>query len=165
MLADGKKILADANQVKAGDLVVTHMGNLIPFDGIVVKGQGMVNQSSLTGESLPVEKKEGGYVYAGTVLEEGELTMQVKVTSGVTRYEKIVTMIEETEKLKSGMESKAEHLADRLVPYTLLGTGLVYLFTRNVTKALSVLMVDYSCALKLAMPITVLAAIKEANRH
>lgn len=165
MLADGKEILADANQVKAGDLVVTHMGNLIPFDGIVVKGQGMVNQSSLTGESLPVEKKEGGYVYAGTVLEEGELTMQVKVTSGVTRYEKIVTMIEETEKLKSGMESKAEHLADRLVPYTLLGTGLVYLFTRNVTKALSVLMVDYSCALKLAMPITVLAAIKEANRH
>ncbi len=125
----------------------------------------MVNQSSLTGESLPVEKKEGGYVYAGTVLEEGELTMQVKVTSGITRYEKIVTMIEETEKLKSGMESKAEHLADRLVPYTLLGTGLVYLFTRNVTKALSVLMVDYSCALKLAMPITVLAAIKEANRH
>ncbi len=165
MLRDGKEILADANQVKAGDLVVTHMGNLIPFDGIVVKGQGMVNQSSLTGESLPVEKKEGGYVYAGTVLEEGELTMQVKVTSGVTRYEKIVTMIEETEKLKSGMESKAEHLADRLVPYTLLGTGLVYLFTRNVTKALSVLMVDYSCALKLAMPITVLAAIKEANRH
>lgn len=165
MLRDGKEILADANQVNAGDLVVTHMGNLIPFDGIVVKGQGMVNQSSLTGESLPVEKKEGGYVYAGTVLEEGELTMQVKVTSGVTRYEKIVTMIEETEKLKSGMESKAEHLADRLVPYTLLGTGLVYLFTRNVTKALSVLMVDYSCALKLAMPITVLAAIKEANRH
>lgn len=164
-LRDGKEILADANQVNAGDLVVTHMGNLIPFDGIVVKGQGMVNQSSLTGESLPVEKKEGGYVYAGTVLEEGELTMQVKVTSGVTRYEKIVTMIEETEKLKSGMESKAEHLADRLVPYTLLGTGLVYLFTRNVTKALSVLMVDYSCALKLAMPITVLAAIKEANRH
>lgn len=165
MLTDGKEILTDTSQVRAGDMVVTHMGNLIPFDGIVVKGQGMVNQSSLTGESLPVEKKEGGYVYAGTVLEEGELTIQVKVTSGATRYEKIVTMIEETEKLKSGMESRAEHLADRLVPYTLLGTGLVYLLTRNVTKALAVLMVDYSCALKLAMPITVLAAIKEANRH
>lgn len=165
MLTDGKEILTDTSQVRAGDMVVTHMGNLIPFDGIVVKGQGMVNQSSLTGEPLPVEKKEGGYVYAGTVLEEGELTIQVKVTSGATRYEKIVTMIEETEKLKSGMESRAEHLADRLVPYTLLGTGLVYLLTRNVTKALAVLMVDYSCALKLAMPITVLAAIKEANRH
>lgn len=165
MLTDGKEILTDTSQVRAGDMVVTHMGNLIPFDGIVVKGQGMVNQSSLTGESLPVEKKEGGYVYAGTVLEEGELTIQVKVTSGATRYEKIVTMIEETEKLKSGMESRAEHLADRLVPYTLLGTGLVYLLTGNVTKALAVLMVDYSCALKLAMPITVLAAIKEANRH
>ncbi|MGN0402624.1 MAG: heavy metal translocating P-type ATPase [Acetatifactor sp.] len=164
-LTDGKEILVNADQVSVGDVVVTHMGNLIPFDGIVVKGEGMVNQSSLTGESLPVEKKVGGYVYAGTVLEEGELTIEVKVTSGATRYEKIVTMIEETEKLKSGMESRAEHLADRLVPYTLLGTGIVYLFTRNITKALSVLMVDYSCALKLAMPITVLAAIKEANRH
>ena len=164
-LTDGKEILVNADQVGVGDVVVTHMGNLIPFDGIVVKGEGMVNQASLTGESLPVEKKEGGYVYAGTVLEEGELTIEVKVTSGATRYEKIVTMIEETEKLKSGMESRAEHLADRLVPYTLLGTGIVYLLTRNITKALSVLMVDYSCALKLAMPITVLAAIKEANRH
>lgn len=165
MMDDGKEILIDANQVRAGDIVVTHMGNVIPFDGTIVGGEGMVNQSSLTGEPLPVEKKEGGYVYAGTVLEEGELTIQVKVASGGTRYEKIVTMIEETEKLKSDMESKAEHLADRLVPYTLMGTGLVYLFTRNMTKALSVLMVDYSCALKLAMPITVLAAIKEANRH
>lgn len=162
---DGKEILIDANQVREGDIVVTHMGNVIPFDGTIVSGEGMVNQSSLTGESLPVEKKEGGYVYAGTVLEEGELTIQVKVASGGTRYEKIVTMIEETEKLKSDMESKAEHLAERLVPYTLMGTGLVYLLTRNMTKALSVLMVDYSCALKLAMPITVLAAIKEANRH
>lgn len=164
-LTDGKEILIDANQVSVGDMVVTHMGNLIPFDGIVIEGQGMVNQSSLTGESLPVEKKKDGYVYAGTVLEEGELTIQVKVTSGATRYEKIITMIEETEKLKSGMESRAEHLADRLVPYTLLGAGFIYLFTRNVTKSLAVLMVDYSCALKLAMPITVLAAIKEANRH
>lgn len=165
MMDDGKEILIDANQVREGDIVVTHMGNVIPFDGTIVRGEGMVNQSSLTGEPLPVEKKEGGYVYAGTVLEEGELTIQVKVASGGTRYEKIVTMIEETEKLKSDMESKAEHLADRLVPYTLMGTGLVYLLTRNMTKALSVLMVDYSCALKLAMPITVLAAIKEANRH
>lgn len=164
-LADGQEILVDANQVAAGDLVVTHMGNVIPFDGIVVKGEGTVNQSSLTGESLPVAKKADGYVYAGTVLEEGELTIQVKQTSGATRYEKIVTMIEETEKLKSGMESRAEHLADRLVPYTLLGTGLVYFLTRNTTKALSVLMVDFSCALKLAMPITVLAAIREANRR
>lgn len=125
----------------------------------------MVNQASLTGESLPVEKKADGYVYAGTVLEEGELTIQVKETSGTTKYEKIVTMIEETEKLKSSVESKAEHLADRLVPYTLCGTGLVYLLTRNTTKALSVLMVDFSCALKLAMPITVLTAIKEASKR
>lgn len=164
-IVDGQEILVDANQIAAGDLVVTHMGNVIPFDGIVVSGEGMVNQSSLTGESLPVAKKADGYVYAGTVLEEGELTIQVKQTSGATRYEKIVTMIEETEKLKSGMESRAEHLADRLVPYTLLGTGLVYFLTRNTTKALSVLMVDFSCALKLAMPITVLAAIREANRR
>ena len=165
LLVDGKEILMDVDQVKAGDYIVSHMGNVIPFDGIVLSGEGMVNQSSLTGESLPVEKKEGSYAYAGTVLEEGELIIEVKESLGATRYEKIVTMIEETEKLKSAMESKAEHLADRLVPYTLLGTGLVYALTRNTTKALSVLMVDFSCALKLAMPITVLAAIKEANRH
>lgn len=165
LLSDGKEVLADADRIAAGDLIVVHMGNVIPFDGVVAKGEGMVNQASLTGESLPVEKKENGYVYAGTVLEEGELTIQVKETSGATRYEKIVTMIEETEKLKSGMESRAEHLADRLVPYTLLGTGLTYLLTRNTTKALSVLMVDFSCALKLAMPVTVLAAIREAGRR
>lgn len=165
ILKDGKETLTHADQVREGDLIVTRMGNVIPFDGVVVDGQGLVNQSSLTGESLPVEKKEGGYVYAGTVLEEGELTVRVKVASGATRYEKIIKMIEETEKLKSAIESRAEHLADRLVPYTLLGTGLVYLLTGNVTRALSVLMVDYSCALKLAMPITVLAAIKEASNH
>lgn len=165
LLSDGKEVLADADRIAAGDLIVVHMGNVIPFDGVVAKGEGMVNQASLTGESLSVEKKENGYVYAGTVLEEGELTIQVKETSGATRYEKIVTMIEETEKLKSGMESRAEHLADRLVPYTLLGTGLTYLLTRNTTKALSVLMVDFSCALKLAMPVTVLAAIREAGRR
>lgn len=165
MLADGKEVLVDVTQVVAGDEIVVHMGNVIPFDGVIVKGEGMVNQSSLTGEPLPVAKKENGYAYAGTVLEEGELVIQVKEVSGATKYEKIVTMIEKTEKLKSAMESRAEHLADKLVPYTLLGTGLVYLLTRNVTKALSVLMVDFSCALKLAMPITVLSAIKEANRH
>lgn len=165
LLADGREILEDTNRIAAGDLIVVHMGNMIPFDGIVRKGEGMVNQASLTGEPLPVAKKKGGYVYAGTVLEEGELTIQVKEASGATRYEKIVTMIEETEKLKSGMESRAEHLADRLVPYTLLGTALVYLLTRNAAKALSVLMVDFSCALKLSMPITVLAAIQEASRH
>lgn len=162
---DGTEVLVDANTVKAGDPVIVHMGNVIPFDGIVVRGTGMVNQSSLTGESVPVEKKENGYVYAGTVLEEGELVVQVREVNGSTKYEKIVAMIEETEKLKSGMESRAEHLADRLVPYTLLGTGLTYLLTRNTTKALAVLMVDFSCALKLSMPITVLAAIREANRH
>lgn len=165
LLAGEQEILVDVNRVAVGDLIVVHMGNVIPFDGVVVEGSGMVNQSSLTGESLPVEKKENGYVYAGTVLEDGELTIQVKEMTGATKYEKIVTMIEETEKLKSAVESKAEHLADRLVPYTLLGTGLVYLLTGNTTKALSVLMVDFSCALKLAMPITVLAAIREASRH
>lgn len=164
-LEDGREVLTDVSRIAAGDLVTVHMGNVIPFDGVVLRGEGMVNQASLTGESLPVEKKADGYVYAGTVLEEGELTLQVKETSGATRYEKIVTMIEETEKLKSGMESRAEHLADRLVPYTLAGTGLVRLLTGNTTKALSVLMVDFSCALKLAMPITVLAAIREANRR
>ena len=123
----------------------------------------MVNQASLTGESQPVKKETGGYVYAGTVLEEGWLAIRVKETGGSSRYEKIVTMIEESEKLKSALESKAEHLADRLVPYTFLGTGLVWLLTRNATKAITVLMVDFSCALKLAMPIAVLSAIREAS--
>lgn len=165
LLEDGRERLADVREVKAGDTIVVHMGNVIPFDGTVSGGEGMVNQASLTGESMRVSRKAGGYVYAGTVLEEGELSILVKETSGTTRYEKIVTMIEETEKLKSGVESRAEHLADKLVPYTLLGTGLVYLLTGNVTKALAVLMVDYSCALKLAMPVTVLSAIREAGRH
>ena len=165
MVKDGKETLVSIDQIAEGNRIVVHMGNIIPLDGIIAEGEGMVNQSSLTGESIPAEKKEGGYVYAGTVLEEGEIIIQVKQASGATRYEKIVKMIEETEKLKSGMESRAEHLADQLVPYTLLGTGLVYLLTKNTTKAMSVLMVDFSCALKLAMPITVLAAIKEADRH
>lgn len=165
LLSGEKEVLVDTNTVKPGDKIVIHMGNVVPFDGIVVDGTGAVKQSSMTGESLPVSKGIGGYVYAGTVLEEGELTVQVKETSGSNKYEKIVMMIEESEKLKSSMEGQAAHLADKLVPYTLLGTGLVYLLTRNVTKALSVLMVDFSCALKLAMPITVLSAIRETSTH
>lgn len=163
--SEGQEVLVDADAVEEDSLVVVHMGNVIPFDGIVAEGEGLVNQASLTGEALPVRKECAGYVYAGTVLEEGELTIRVKNGSGSTRYEKIVAMIEESEKLKSSLESKAERLADRLVPYTLAGTGLVWLLTRNVTKALSVLMVDFSCALKLAMPISVLSAIREAGGY
>lgn len=129
----------------------------------MVAGEARWNQSSLTGESLAVRRMEGATVYAGTVVEEGELTIFVKATEGASKFEKIVAMIEESEKLKSGLESKAEHLADRLVPYSLGGTVLTYLLTRNVTKALSILMVDFSCALKLAMPISVLSAIREAS--
>lgn len=158
-------ILVSTSDVKAGDLVRVHMGKIIPFDGTVVSGEAMVNQASLTGESIPVQKNAEGIVYAGTVLEEGELVIRVDQTNGSSRYEKIVTMIEESEKLKTSMESKASHLADKLVPYTLLGTGLTYALTRNATKALSVLMVDFSCALKLAMPISVLSAIREASLH
>lgn len=162
---DGKEVLTDVSKIETGDCVTVHMGNVIPLDGVVKEGEGMVNQASLTGEAIPVAKKQGGYVYAGTVLEEGELLIEVKENSGTTKYEKIVAMIEETEKLKSTVESRAEHLADRLVPYTLAGTGLVYLLTRNATKALSVLMVDFSCALKLSMPISVLSAMREAQSH
>ena len=162
---ENREVLVDANTITAGDRIVVHMGNVIPFDGMVVAGEGAVNQSSLTGEGLPVMKSQGGFVYAGTVLEEGEITVEVKEVSGSTKYEKIVTMIEESEKLKSSVEGKAAHVADKLVPYTLLGTGLTYLFTRNATKALAVLMVDFSCALKLAIPISVLSAIREANSY
>ena len=160
-----QEILVDARTIKEEDLVVVHMGNVIPFDGLVTEGEGMVNQASLTGEALPVRRERGGYVYAGSVLEEGELTFAVKKASGASRYEKIVTMIEESEKLKSSIESKAERLADRLVPVTLAGTALTWFLTRNVTKALAVLMVDFSCALKLSMPITVLSAIREAGTY
>lgn len=162
---DGQEILVSSEKIVSGDEVVVHMGNLVPFDGEVSDGEGMVNQASLTGESVPVRRTLGSVVYAGTVLEEGELTILVKQTGGSSRYEKITAMIEESEKLKSGLESKAEHLADRLVPYSLGGTALTYLLTRNATKALSILMVDFSCALKLAMPISVLSAIREANQH
>lgn len=162
---DGQELLVSCDQVQAGDEVVVHMGTVIPFDGTVTAGEAMVNQASLTGESVPIRKGEGSTAYAGTAVEEGEITVLVKSVGGSSRYEKIVKMIEESEKLKSGLESKAEHLADRLVPYTLAGTGLTYLITRNTTKALAVLMVDFSCALKLAMPISVLSAIREANTH
>ncbi len=165
LVREGQEVLMPVNGVQEGDLVRVHMGNVIPFDGMVTEGEAMVNQASLTGEALPVRKCEGGYVYAGTVVEEGEITLQVKEINGSSRFEKIVTMIEESEQLKSALESKAEHLADKLVPYTLLGTGLTYLLTRNTTKALSVLMVDFSCALKLAMPISVLSAIREASGY
>lgn len=165
VLRDGREELKEVASVQTGDQVVIHMGNVIPFDGDVVGGEAMVNQASLTGESNPVRKAEGGYAYAGTVVEEGEITIRVREVNGSSKYEKIMTMIEESEKLKSSLEGKAAHLADRLVPYTFAGTGLVWLLTRNATKALSVLMVDFSCALKLAMPLTVLSAIREASTY
>ena len=165
LVTDDTEVQVGTDTIKPGDRVRIHMGTVIPFDGVVTDGEATVNEASLTGESMPVAKHTESYVYAGTVLEEGELTIRVKETSGSTKFEKIVTMIEETEKLKSAVESKAEHLADSLVPYTLAGTALTYALTRNVTKALSILMVDFSCVLKLAMPISVLAAIREANAH
>lgn len=162
---DGQEMLVPTTEIQTGDLVRVHMGNMVPFDGTVAEGEAMVNQASLTGESEPVRKYIESMVYAGTVVEEGELTIRVKETNGSSKFDKIVTMIEESEKLKSGLESKAEHLSDRLVPYTLLGTGITYLLTGNITKSISVLMVDFSCALKLAMPISVLSAIREASNY
>ena len=165
LVSDGQEVLVPTNTIQKADLVRVHMGNVIPFDGEVVEGEAMVNQASLTGESVPAAKTAGASVYAGTVVEEGEITIRVKETGGSSKFDKIVTMIEESEKLKSSLEGKAEHLADTLVPYSLLGTGLTWLITRNTTKALSILMVDFSCALKLAMPISVLSAIREANMY
>lgn len=165
LLREEQEILVPAKQIEPEDLVVVRMGNVIPFDGVVSGGEAMVNQASMTGEAVPVKKTAESYVYAGTVVEEGELIICVKAVSRATRFEKIVTMIEESEKLKSNLESHAEHLADQLVPYTLAGTILTWLLTRNVTKALAVLMVDFSCALKLAIPISVLSAIREAGAH
>ena len=163
---DGEEdIMVPSSDVEEGDLVRVYMGTVVPFDGTVVSGEAMVNQASLTGESLAVRRAEGASVYAGTIIEEGELVIRVNETSGGSKYEKIAAMIEETEKLKSSVEGKAAHLADKLVPYTLLGTVLVWALTRNVTKALSVLMVDFSCALKLAMPVSVLSAMREAGNH
>lgn len=165
LVKDDNEVLVPSSEIEVGDKVVVRMGKIIPFDGQVTAGEAMVNQASLTGESAPVRKCENSYVYAGTVVEEGEITVKVKETGGSSKFEKIVMMIEESEKLKSALESKAEHIADKLVPYTLAGTGITYLLSRNVTKALSVLMVDFSCALKLAMPISVLSAIREASMH
>ena len=165
LLREEQEILVPAKQIEPEDLVVVRMGNVIPFDGVVSRGEAMVNQASMTGEAVPVKKTAESYVYAGTVVEEGELIICVKAVSKATRFEKIVTMIEESEKLKSNLESHAEHLADQLVPYTLAGTILTWLLTKNVTKALAVLMVDFSCALKLAIPISVLSAIREAGAH
>lgn len=162
---EGEPVLVPSAAIQPGDEVIVHMGNVIPFDGVVSEGEGMVNQASMTGEAVPVHKQPSSAVHAGTVLEEGELTVTVSAVGGASRFERIVTMIEESEKLKSSMEGKAEHLADRLVPYMLAGTGLTYLLTRNVTKALAVLMVDFSCALKLAMPVSVLSAIREASTY
>ena len=161
--ASGQEVLVSASRIRENDQIVVHMGNVVPFDGTVSDGEAMLNQASLTGESAPVRKTAGNTVFAGTVIEEGEITVLVRKAGGSSRYEKIAAMIEESEKLKSGLESKAEHLADKLVPYTLAGTALTWLFTRNVTMALSVLMVDFSCALKLAMPVSVLSAIREAG--
>lgn len=165
LVSDGQEVLVPTTTIQKSDLVRIHMGNVIPFDGEVADGEAMVNQASLTGESVPAEKTKGATVYAGTVVEEGEITIRVKETGGSSKFDKIVTMIEESEKLKSSLEGKAEHLADTLVPYSLFGTGLTWLITRNTTKALSILMVDFSCALKLAMPISVLSAIREANMY
>ena len=162
---EDQAVLVPSSKIKAGDQVVVHMGNVIPFDGEVVDGEAMINQASLTGESVPVRRTIGNYVYAGTVVEEGEVTINVKAVGGSSRYEKIAAMIEDSEKLKSGLESRAEHLADKLVPYSLGGTALTWLLTRNTTKALSILMVDFSCVLKLAMPIYVLSEIREAGMY
>lgn len=162
---ENQEILVESSKIEKGDKVVVHMGNVIPFDGEVLDGDAMVNQASLTGESVPVQRTVGNTVFAGTVVEEGEITIRVKEVEGKNRFDQIVTMIEESEKLKSELEGKAEHYADKLVPWTLGATGLTYLLTRNVTKAMSILMVDFCCALKLAMPISVLSAIREASLY
>ena len=162
---ENQEILVESSKIEKGDKVVVHMGNVIPFDGEVLDGDAMVNQASLTGESVPVQRTVGNSVFAGTVVEEGEITIRVKEVEGNNRFDQIVTMIEESEKLKSELEGKAEHYADKLVPWTLGATGLTYLLTRNVTKAMSILMVDFCCALKLAMPISVLSAIREASLY
>lgn len=157
------EVLADVRTVKPGDEIIVHTSNIIPLDGKVIEGDLTVNQASMTGESVPVAKSEGGYVYAGTVVEEGDAVIEVTKAAGSGKYDQIVRMIEESEKLKSNTETKAFHLADKLVPYSLGGTVLTWLLTRNANRALSFLMVDFSCALKLSMPLSVLSAIREAG--
>ena len=158
------EVLVPVPQIQPGDAVVVRAGGIIPVDGLVLEGEVTVNQASLTGESIPVPKRPGGAVYAGTVVEEGECVLEVKQASGQSRYDQIVHMIEQSEQMKSEAESKAANLADKLVPYTFAGSLLSFALTRNVTRALSVLMVDFSCALKLAMPLAVLSAMREAGR-
>ena len=162
---DGGDIKIPINKINVGDTIIVRTSDVIPLDGIVISGEMTVNQSSMTGEAEPVLKSVGGYVYAGTVVEEGECVLKVTKCSGEGKYDQIVHMIEESEKLKSETESKAYRLADRLVPYSFLGFGFTYAITRNMTKALSFLMVDYSCAMKLSMPLAVLSAIKEAREY
>ncbi len=159
------EVLVPINTVIAGDEIVVRTGGMIPLDGKVISGEAEVNQASMTGEAMPVHKNAGSYVYAGTVVEDGSVIISVDKISGAGKYDRIVKMIEESEKLKSNAESKASHLADRLVPYSLGGTLLTYLLTRNTTKALSILMVDFSCALKLAMPVSVISAMRESSTH
>ena len=165
LLADGQEVLTPVTKIRTGDRIVVRTGNMIPLDGRVLSGDMMVNQSSLTGESLPVHRTEGGYVYAGTVVEEGNCIIEVGQNAGSGKYDRIVRMIEESEKLKSRTEDKAAHLADHLVPYSLAGTILTWLITKNAQRALSILMVDFSCALKLSMPLAVLSAMREASLH
>ena len=162
---NGEEVLVDINKVKLEDKIVVRTGNMVPLDGLVIDGVAEINQASITGESLPVHKEPGGYVYAGTVLEEGEITVAVKKTVGSGQYDRITQMIEESEKLKSTAEENAFRMADRLVPYTFGATALTYLLTRNVTRATSILMVDFCCALKLSIPIAVLSAMREAGQH
>ena len=161
----GREILVNINDVHPGDVIAVHTGTVIPLDVKVISGEATVNQASLTGEGIPVRKDAGAYVYAGTAIEEGELRIQVEHAKGATRYEKIIRMIEESQKLRTGVESRAESLADRLVPWSLGGTVLTWLLTHNAQKALSILMVDFSCALKLSMPVTVLSAMRECQEH
>lgn len=164
-LVQGEEVLLPLNEVEVGQEIIVRTGNMIPLDGKVSFGEAMVNQASMTGESIPVRKKIGSSTYAGTVVEEGECRIRVEKLAGSGRYDRIVKMIEESEKLKSATEDKASHLADKLVPYSLGGAALTYLLTRNVTKALAFLMVDFSCALKLSMPVAVLSAMREAGKH
>ena len=163
--AEGGEVLLPLTRVHAGDEIVVRSGNMIPLDGTVIEGEAMVNQAALTGESMPVRKTEGATVYAGTVVEEGECVFVAKAEGGANRYDKIVSMIEESEKLKSSTENRALQLADRLVPWCLAGTVVTYALTRNVTRAISILMVDFSCALKLSMPLAVLSAMRECGNY
>lgn len=162
---DDGEVQLPLSKVRTGDRIAVHMGGMIPLDSVIDEGEVMVNQASLTGESIPVARRPGSTVYAGTVVEEGECILRVEKQCGGSRYDKIVSMIEQSEKLKSSAEDQASHLADKLVPYTLAGSAIAYLLTRNATRALSVLMVDFFCALKLSMPLAVLSAMREASIH